>query len=352
MAATDDVTLERQTSKDTDTGVRGRPGGPGLTLPDRNSSPQRPGGPSPERLLGEDEVPRRRARLNSEHSGDASGRRHSEPKTPIVNDKELSFMNRRVRSMSPALRGFKPRRQAREFTQRLVKEALQTPLVHYPEGKLAPPPDLGKDDARDNHDLGNLLTLPILIIVDVYYLLTDTNMAYWIFFGVVLFYFASDLIWVITVPKCVKSVLTIKIHHTVSMLYLILPFSYPEYGRFLGYVMLVELNTWFLIARRYWRRSSKIFSIGFYITWVTVRVGLFTYLMISSFESYLEKVFLQLDVDESGTLTRKEIMRLRNWVHLMMLAPMFQTVFCALNWKWTYDLILQKMKGAGPSKGL
>lgn len=245
-----------------------------------------------------------------------------------------------------------PRRHARQLAQNIVKEAAQTPLVHFPEGKLAAPPDEGKDDARDLHDLGNLLMLPVLLIIDINYLITDSNKAYWLFFCTVLFYFLADLTWVVLVPKCVKSTLTIKTHHTVSIFYLILPFSYPEYGRFLGYCMLVELNTWFLIARRYWRRSSKIFSIGFYTTWVTVRVGLFTALMISSFESYLEKVFLQLDTDQSGTLTRKEILRLRNWVHLMMLAPMFQTVFCALNWKWTYDLIKQKIKGDGPSKGL
>jgi len=337
MAAPDDGAL------DADTATRGRAG---LPLPERGSSPSGAAGSSPPAQIAEDGVPKRRTRLDSD--GDASHRRHSEPKTPTASEEDMSFMKRRVRSMSPALRGFKPRR----FAQRFAKEVAQTPLVHYPEGKLAPPPDLGKDDARDNHDLGNLLTLPILIIVDLHYLWVDTTQAYWTFFFVVLFYFVSDLIWVITVPKCVKSVLTIKIHHTVSISYLILPFTYPEYGRFLGYVMLVELNTWFLIARRYWRRSSKIFSIGFYITWVTVRVGLFTYLMINSFESYLEKVFVQLDVDQSGTLTRREIMRLRNWVHLMMLAPMFQTVFCALNWKWTYDLILQKMRGAGPAKGL
>jgi hypothetical protein len=233
-----------------------------------------------------------------------------------------------------------------------MKESAQTHLVHFPEGKLAPPPDEGKDEARDLHDLGNLLALPVLLLIDANYLIYDTVEGYWLFFFTVLVYFVGDLTWVILVPKCVKSTLTIKTHHTVSIFYLILPFSYPEYGMFLGYCMLVELNTWFLIARRYWRRSSKIFSVGFYLTWVTVRVGLFTGLMISSFESYLEKVFSQLDADNSGTLSRKEILRLRNWVHLMMLAPMFQTVFCALNWKWTYDLIIQKIRGAGPSKGL
>jgi hypothetical protein len=292
----------------------------------------------------------RRARFDS-GDGDSSNRRHSEPRN---SGRDLNFIERRVRSLSPGLGGMArgPRRQARQFAQKIVKETAQTPLKHFPEGKLGPPPDEGKDAARDAHDLGNLLALPVLVFFDVNYLYYDTTEAYWIFFGITLFYFSSDLLWVILVPHCVKSALTIKIHHMVSLGYLILPFSYPEYGTFLAYCMLVEINTWFLIARRYWRRTSKIFSIGFYISWVTVRVGLFTYLMVSSFESYLEKAFEQLDVDNSGTLTRKEILRLRNWVHLMMLAPMFQTVFCALNWKWTYDLILQKVKGAGPAKGL
>mmetsp|Transcript_106028 Transcript_106028/g.167438 ORF Transcript_106028/g.167438 Transcript_106028/m.167438 type:complete len:275 (+) Transcript_106028:58-882(+) len=245
-----------------------------------------------------------------------------------------------------------PRRRARQFATRLLQETEQTPLVHFPEGKLAPPPDEGKDNDRDLHDLGNLLVLPILLTIDIFYLYESTSASWWFFFWTVAIYFGGDLLWVLLIPNCVKSPLTIKVHHSISIFYLILPFSYPEFGHFLGYCMLVEFNTWFLIARRYWRRSSKILSIGFYITWVTVRVGLFTYLMVHSFEAYLEKVFPQLDSDGSGTLTRKEIMRLRNWVHLMMLAPMFQTMFCGLNWKWTYDLILQKVKGKGPGKGL
>ena len=44
-------------------------------------------------------------------------------------------------------------------------------------GKLAPPRDEGKDEARDMHDLANLIVLPVLLIVDANYLVTDANKA-------------------------------------------------------------------------------------------------------------------------------------------------------------------------------
>jgi len=242
--------------------------------------------------------------------------------------------------------------RAKGLAHKVAKETNRAPLIHFPQGKFAPPPQLDKDAARDQHDVANLLALPIIVASALSYLSTRSDYAYKQLFAVVLFYFVADFAWVIVVPSCVKSTFTIKMHHTAALLYLIVPYKYPEYGHFLGYCMLLELNTWFLIARRFWNRNYKWHSIGFYITWVTIRLGLFTYLFHAACKAYYEKVFIQLDKDSNGKLSIPEMLRLGNWVHIMMLAPVLQALFCALNYKWTYDLVCQKWYDKGPSKGL
>ena len=67
-------------------------------------------------------------------------------------------------------------------------------------------------------------------------------------------------------------------HHTVAILYLDGPILYPRYRWGMGACLSVEINTFFLIARRvaYLRRDSlhpivpKMVNASFYITWILV----------------------------------------------------------------------------------
>ena len=63
--------------------------------------------------------------------------------------------------------------------------------------------------------------------------------------------------WLLICPQCVRSPRVIVSHHIVSLLYILVPFSYPEYDWAMGYCMLVEINTWFLIARRYFNKQGR-----------------------------------------------------------------------------------------------
>jgi len=163
------------------------------------------------------------------------------------------------------------------------------------------------------------------------------------FFQITALYFIIDLAWIWVLPKSVNSPGTIIKHHIATLLYLIIPFRYPEYRWFMGACMSVEINTWFLIARRVFNKQGfppwvidlpfsisirvKIISVFFYLTWIGTRCALYPMLW---FEFY--NIWERL-TEQTGTV-----------FNLFAIVLSLHTVFVILNFKWTYDLCLSKMR--------
>ena len=229
--------------------------------------------------------------------------------------------------------------------------------------------------ARDAHDWFNLVALvPITYLNCVNWtgdLWTDPLGAtffatggvaslwhgrhFWAFLWVTVGYFVADLIWVTVLPKCVASPGTIVKHHVATLLYIVaVPLRLPEYGWCMGSCMAVELNTWFLIARRVFNKQGdaawfsvglhvpvvksvriKLISVLFYVTWFSIRCALYPYLVLEFARLYLSRA------ERVGT-----------YFNTLLVAPLFQLVFVYLNTKWTIDLVRSKLKGKGPQKGL
>lgn len=153
-------------------------------------------------------------------------------------------------------------------------------------------------------------------------------------------------------------------HHIVAMLYLIGPIYYPEYRWFMGAILSVEINTWFLIARRLVYRNysniptgknnrptttaildvvSHVFplvqrtvSTMFYITWIAIRCYLYPSFLVMFYHMADERI------RETGIYFHSE----------MIFIPV-HTALCALNLKWTYDLftpIIKRWLGTGPKQ--
>jgi len=155
-------------------------------------------------------------------------------------------------------------------------------------------------------------------------------------FNLALFYFVVDMAWVSIVPRCVRSLKTIILHHLACMVYLYLVYLHPEQFWFMGACLSIEINTWFLIARRVvnkpgfpvwnidlpWGLSFrvKLISICFYITWFIGRCFLFPYLL---------------------TVVVKEWIVTRHFNLLVKLC--MHSLFTYLNLKWSYDLIMSKI---------
>lgn len=168
-----------------------------------------------------------------------------------------------------------------------------------------------------------------------------TDEYFHMFFWTTIAYFTIDLLWVCIVPKCVKSPSTIIQHHIAVFLYLIIPYFYPQFRFLMGVCMSVELNTWFLIARRVFNKQGfspwqldvpyfisvrvKLISIFFYITWIGIRCGIYPYVL------YVMAVPLR-HIDKEGA------------VFVRYIAMTLQSAFCFLNAQWSLQLLNSKIK--------
>ena len=126
------------------------------------------------------------------------------------------------------------------------------------------------------------------------------------------------------------------------MLYLIAPVYYPEYRWFMGSILSVEVNTWFLILRRVVFKNGRplhplladTVSLLFYVTWILIRCIIYPGVLVTFFAIAYEKI------QTSGTY----------W-HLPMVFIPVHFILCCLNLKWTYDLfqpIIRTWMGVGP----
>lgn len=231
----------------------------------------------------------------------------------------------------------------------------------------SPSSSVGFDPAVSTHDLFNLVALVPLIVLnglnwDYDILLNGDLRGAWtghhlkLFFLYTLAYFVVDMIWVLKVPNCVKSPGTILKHHIITLVYLLVPVYSPRQWWCMGSCLSVEVNTWFLIARRYFNKQGfavwvlnlplsfsfriKVISVMFYITWVLLRCILYPVLMYVFTLDYLDRW------EEVGSP-----------VNILVISVFFQFLFNLLNFKWTVDLILSKINAwkngkAALSKGL
>lgn len=227
-------------------------------------------------------------------------------------------------------------------------------------------PRYEEDWARDSHDYFNLVVLvPVTVLNimnwnwDVLYsklsraasleaALAAVQGAWtgdWfdVFFAVTAAYFVIDLLWIVLVPVCVKSPATILKHHVAVLLYICIPYYHPAVRYCMGACMTVEINTWFLIARRVFNKQGfppwtvfnsswlsirvKVISIFFYLTWISVRCLLYPALLIPFYRHWRDWSRL------TGTS-----------FNVLLPSVPLHAAFCLLNLKWSYELLMSKLR--------
>ena len=221
------------------------------------------------------------------------------------------------------------------------------------------------DWARDSHDFFNLIVLVPVSVLNVmnwnwdklalvfekqsFQAALQTLQASWtgdwfdLFFTVTATYFVLDMLWILLVPSCVKSPGIILQHHFAVLFYLMIPLHHPPVRYCMGACMAVEVNTWFLIARRvfnkqgfppwtfkltsWWGLRIKVISIFFYATWISIRCLLYPVLLVPFYRHW------------------------RDWsrqtgssANILLPSVPLHAAFCLLNLKWTYELILSKLR--------
>ncbi|KAL3932395.1 MAG: hypothetical protein SGARI_003974, partial [Bacillariaceae sp.] len=225
----------------------------------------------------------------------------------------MSSPRRLPQSPFKALQNMRKRRRARSAPPGSTRKPSLVDhhfrVQHHPESgrkEVLPGAIKHEDDwARDSHDFFNLIVLIPIVALNVMnwnwevlmnlkkkQTVADAWTGDWfeLFFWTTAMYFVADLIWVITTPNCVKSPSVIIQHHLVTMFYILVPYYQPDVRWCMGACMSVEINTWFLIARRVFNKQGfppwiidlsvvsiriKLISICFYVTWIGIRVILY-----------------------------------------------------------------------------
>lgn len=270
-----------------------------------------------------------------------------------------------TRRMPPS--PFKAFQNIRRRRSRSAPPALKKPLIeqhfrveHNPQGRKEVLPGAinhGDDWARDSHDFFNLIVLIPILALNVMnwnweilmnmkkkQTVADAWTDDWfdLFFWTTLLYFVADLAWILVIPNSVKSPSVIIQHHLVTILYVMVPFYNPTLRWVMGACMSVEINTWFLIARRVFNKQGfppwiidlsfvsiriKLISIFFYVTWISIRVILYPVLMVFIFNRWV-----------------KESARVGSYMNIELVPVVLHAIFCVLNLKWTFDLIMSKVR--------
>lgn len=189
--------------------------------------------------------------------------------------------------------------------------------LSWPSGRIVDPVHL--------HDVFNLVTIAVLNILNIYYLATGSG--FLIFYTASMVYFLLDIIYVGCYPHSVKSPLVILGHHIVTAVYMLIPYTYPQYHWCMAYCMLVEVNTWLLIAKRTVKLrvlGVNILEIGFYISWVLLRNIWYPYLIYAFYKEWL------VESEKCGS----------RW-NPILICPVCQTLLTGLNFHWTTALLIK-----------
>lgn len=119
------------------------------------------------------------------------------------------------------------------------------------------------------HDYFNLAALPPICALTVLALL---NTAVWsqplvFWFGM---YVIADTVWIALKPGIVASPLTLIGHHLVTISLLWNALTYAPHLHFAKYMTIVEVNTFFLIAKRHLK--FPLLELLFKLSWLGIRV--------------------------------------------------------------------------------
>ncbi len=160
-------------------------------------------------------------------------------------------------------------------------------------------------ELSNKHDIWNILWLPIVFQINLYYLFVDYSKEIEnIFVNVFLIYLTLDFIWIILKPCSVSAPKIILLHHivTISGVALI-----PSVSGNIKYVIclttLVEINTWIRILKHFITKYiSKSFLLSildtiFITSWILLRCILGPYVQfLLGMECYYNINFINLSL--------------------------------------------------------
>jgi len=146
------------------------------------------------------------------------------------------------------------------------------------------------------HDMFNLYVLPVLGVMALLGILglVDGMKTTAVFTAYIVF----DLAWILLRPDAVPAMPGIIVfHHLVTLVLLAYPLRYPHFAIYANWDGLVEINTFFLIARRQVKHWRWLMNPLFWLTFVPTRFIVHPYLILQFWQvtapySLLERVLV------------------------------------------------------------
>lgn len=165
------------------------------------------------------------------------------------------------------------------------------------------------EESNKIHDFFNLFTLPVICVQFAAHMITLSAMPpdhdritwlslpresgssgsavwsylYWSF----LLYICVDTIWILLVPRCVASPKVIIAHHLVCIVGWLMVHVWAGWEFYASAGLCVEINTFFLIAKRRFPRYYHVLSSLDMATWVLTRLLMFPIVAYNSIAVWL-----------------------------------------------------------------
>lgn len=201
-----------------------------------------------------------------------------------------------------------------------------------------------KSLAHQRHDMFNMVTLPLVVIVNIYtiraFFFSESEVntvaldSAWNWQILILnTYIFIDTLYIACIPSCVAAPRTVLIHHIVVFVgWLAVPHQIVQCRPIATCLLSCEINTVFMIARKFVPFQNmpyvmRFVRYGFYLTWVPLRLVIFPYCCYLGY--FIAKVFYE----DSGTIANVGTL---GFVLLLLMT--------GLNIKWSYDLLLANFK--------
>lgn len=154
-----------------------------------------------------------------------------------------------------------------------------------------------------------------------------------------LLYLAVDLVWISLAPNCIpNSVLSIAVHHVVSMIMCGLSYAHPSLFAWLTCAtLLVEFNTICLVCRRNLRFDSlgyRCMNTLFYASWVVQRLVMLPVLAYWDLWEWLAFS------EAAGT-----------YLNEALIGPLGGIFLVLISYFWTAQLLFKANRFGGAEKG-
>jgi hypothetical protein len=171
------------------------------------------------------------------------------------------------------------------------------------------------------HDWFNMVVLPVVSVCNVLYLMyPEEEFYFWLMFKSFLAYITVDAVFVTVKPNCVGSPGIIQVHHFITIFGWCLQLVDERMRMWSAMALLVELNTWFKISKRYLKGYMLVDAL-FYLSWFVLRVVMYPYLCIATGRYFVQRWTIVGSVMDPSL------------PHFLLCI-----VLTCMNIKWTWDL--------------